>query len=213
MEQKYLPQLTVLYLSYLNIKPLIAEIEVRYEKFPTPILNEIRAFNDHIARCYREGTDNETIESNLRKAEGHIERIALDSYKFLNVKLHKKVIRRFDRRTKGINLHAISNGDFFTSYCESKMFIETNLKKAKLLETQNKEQSLKLFELVHNKYSDVEQLIIDNEKNICWARARFYGNKILKFVAWLIAAIISGFISSSIIPWDIIGRNILSWFN
>lgn len=34
------------------IKPLIARIEALSEKIPLPLFNEIRAFNDHIARCY-----------------------------------------------------------------------------------------------------------------------------------------------------------------
>jgi len=212
MDERFYPQLTILYSSYVNIKPLIAEIEVRYEKFPTPILNEIRAFNDHIARCYRNGISSENIEEELRKAEGHIERVALDSYKFLNVKLHKKVIRAFDRRTKGVNLYAINNGEFFGIYSEAKRFIETNLKEAKLLEAQDKEGALRLFEEVHNRYSFLEQLIIEHEGRICWARARFYGSKTGKFLAWLMAAIVSGVISSSIIPWDVILTNILVLF-
>ncbi len=213
MDEKFRAELTALYNSYLNIKPLIAEVEVRYEKFPTPVLNEIRAFNDHIARCYRDGITAEKIDRELKKAQGHIERIALDSYKFLNVMLHKKVIRRFDRRTKGVNLSAISNGDFFTAYSKAKQFIETNLKEAKLQETQDKEHALRLFESVHNQYAGLEELLIENEKHICWAKARFYGNKAWKVAAWLMAAAVSGIISSSLIPWDTIGARIVRWFN
>ncbi len=43
-----------LYMEYNQvIKPLIAELEAREEASPQPLFNEIRALNDHIARCYR----------------------------------------------------------------------------------------------------------------------------------------------------------------
>jgi len=117
MDAQYSSQITLLYRTYNDvIKPLIAEIEIRYEKFPTPVFNEIRAFNDHVARCHRENISNLDIENELRKAKGHIERIILDCYKFLNVALHKIVIKRFDKRTKGVDLGAINNGAFFIFY-------------------------------------------------------------------------------------------------
>jgi hypothetical protein len=195
-------RLSTLYLSYLNIKPLIAEIEVRYERFPTPILNEIRAFNDHIAHCHMHGVAEEIIEEEIKKAAGHIERLILDCYKFLNVKFHKTLIRAFDKRTKGVNLDAISNGDFFKAYSELKRSIVNELKNAKLTESLDKKKALALYEKVYNKYSRLEALIISNEKSICWARARFYGRTLFKFLGWLFAAVISGIISTAIIPWD-----------
>ena len=203
MESQHITQITALYQTYNEvIKPLIAEIEVRYEKFPTPIFNEIRAFNDHIARCHRVGISNLDIEKEIWKAKGHIERTILDCYKFLNVSLHKNVIKRFDRRTKGVDLGSISNGAFHTVYSDAKKFINTHLKEAKLLEVQDKERSLKAYELVYNKFSELESFLIDNEQHICWARARYYSNKILRLLGWLLAAVISGIISSIYIPWD-----------
>ena len=76
MNYNFLPQLTPLYNKYNNIiKPLVAEIEVRFEEFPTSIFNEIRAFNDHISRCFLKPEDDEWITVQLNKANGHIERI------------------------------------------------------------------------------------------------------------------------------------------
>ena len=36
-----------------TIKPLIADIETKYQQCEPSILNEIRSFTDNIARCYR----------------------------------------------------------------------------------------------------------------------------------------------------------------
>jgi len=114
MDSQYSFQITSFYRTYNEvIKPLIAEIEIRYEKFPSPVFNEIRAF-----------------------------------------------------------------------------------------EVQDKEKSLKEYEFVYNKFSELETFLNDNEQHICWARAKYYSSKISKLVGWLLAAIISGIISSIYIPWD-----------
>lgn len=202
--------LTSLYKTYNEvIKPLIAEIEVRYEKFPAPIFNEIRAFNDHVARCYIEGINQNDIEIQMSKCKGHIERIVLDCYKYLNVNLYDEVIKKFDRKTKRIDLASISNGDFYIQYRKLRQEIIQDLQKAKLLEAKvNKEQSIDLYQQVHNKYTELQELITKNNSHIIWARVRFGGSRFLKFLAWLFAAIISGIISSSIIPWE----RIWEWF-
>ena len=209
MDSQYASQITLLYRTYIEvIKPLIAEIEVRYEKFPSPIFNEIRAFNDHIARCHREDISNTDIEDEIRKARSHIERIILDCYKFLNVSLHMKVIKQFDKRTKGVDLGTINNGTFFLFYSETKRAINSLLKEAKLHEVKDKAESLRKYEIVYNKFSELETFLIDNEKSICWARANYYSNKSLKLVGWFLTAIISGIISSFFF-WE----KILSFFH
>lgn len=197
-------QLTPLYKKYNEvIKPLIAAIEVRIEAFPTPIYNEIRAYNDHVARCYSRIDDEAFVASQIRKAQGHIERIILDCYKFLNVTLYDKVVRNFDKRTKRIDLTVIHDGEFYIEYKKMRQYIVENLKQAKLLECQdNKEESIALYQGVYNKYTEMEELIVKNETHIIWAKAKFYSGKVLRFLGWLVSAIISGIISSSIIPWD-----------
>ena len=45
MDTHFATQIKLLYNTYNEvIKPLIVEIEVRYEEFPIPVFNEIRAF-------------------------------------------------------------------------------------------------------------------------------------------------------------------------
>ena len=71
------------YVSYCSvIKPLIAQIEARSEKLPLQLFNEIRAFNDHIARCFYNSPSEEYIIQQTDKAQRHISRLALDSLKF-----------------------------------------------------------------------------------------------------------------------------------
>jgi hypothetical protein len=87
------------------------------------------------------------------------------------------------------------------------------LKEAKLKETvEDKSESISLYQNVHNLYNDIEDLITKNSSNLVWARSKFYGHWFMKFIAWLVAAIISGIISSSFIPWDKFTQWIISIF-
>lgn len=97
------------------IKPLMSAIEARYESLPTPIHNELRAFNDHIARCYRANMTPDSINKELNKAEGHIKRTILDCFKFLNVKL-SDYVKNFEREVERVDISTISNGEFYITY-------------------------------------------------------------------------------------------------
>ena len=214
MNYNFLPQLTPLYDKYNNIiKPLVAEIEVRFEEVPTSIFNEIRAFNDHISRCFLKPEDKEWINVQLNKANGHIERIILDCYKFLNVALYDKVIKEFDKSYKGVDLSTINNGEFLISKRNLTKNIILKLKKAKSMEVcEDKNLSIAIYEQVHNLYTELEDLIDENSRNLFWAKGKFYYSKLSGFVLWLFAAIISGLISSTLIPYNQIVDWIKSFF-
>lgn len=193
----YHDEIVVLYKSYNEvIKPLIAEIEARRESFPQAIYNEIRAFNDHIARCYyNEFADREFVKQELFKAKGHINRIILDCYKFLNVFLYENVVKKFDKDTKVIDLSQVGDGHFYIEYKSGRQFIIEKLKEAKLMETKDKEKSLELYQLVHNKYSDLENLITRNDTNIIRARSRYYSTKTFGWLKWIIGVVIGAALS------------------
>jgi hypothetical protein len=202
MDDSLQNKLSPLYKTYREvIKPLVAEIEVLYEEQPSQIYNEIRAFNDHVSRCYISDITSEKIEVQLSKANGHLERAVLDCYKFLNVKCHDKTIKKFERSTKRVDLTTVSNGEFYIKYKEFRKQIIQNLKEAKRLEGQDKYQSVNFYQQAHNTYFELEELIDQNYVHICRAIAKFYFNKFLSFFMWILSAIVSGIISSSIIPW------------
>lgn len=88
MKQEHRHKIDKLLLDYGgNAKPLISEISKRHKDgiVPENLLNEIRALNDHIARCYRERVDDLYIDGELRKAEGHLRRLLYDCFKQLNI--------------------------------------------------------------------------------------------------------------------------------
>lgn len=176
-----------------------------YEAFPASVYNEIRAFNDHVACCYtiigNKGAEGDLILE-VHKASGHIERLILDCYKFLNIKLFDIVITKFEKRTKNVGLSVINNGEFYIDYKRRRQHIIQNLKEAKLLENQHtKIESFKLYDDAYSAYRDLEDYIDRHDSDIIWAKRKFSFNKGWKILAWTISAILSGLISS-FIPWS-----------
>lgn len=204
MNPDFLKRLAPLYNRYNEvIKPLIAEIEVRFESFPTSIFNEIRAFNDHISRCYLKPDDDSWVNVQINKAEGHIERMVLDCYKFLNVSLYNSVIKKFDKEYKGVDLSNINNGDFLIQHKKIAREIVVRLKEAKSKEVlEDKSESIAIYEEVHNKYTELEDLIEQNCRNLFWAKSKFYVNKVWKVILWLASTIVSGIVSTCLLPYD-----------
>jgi len=185
-----------MYHDYLyTIKPLISEIEINYEKFPTPIYNEIRSYNDHIARCYTDDgkSSPQYVDEQLKKARSHINRIILDCYKFLNV-FYSDKINEFAKRTKRIDLQAISNGDFYIEYKKKVETARKSLLEAKRWEYQSiKNKDYDKYQDAYNNYVDVYDYINANMTAVMWARAKFWRSKLLT-VLFAIGTFIGGLI-------------------
>lgn len=136
------------------------------------------------------------------KAESHIERIILDCYKFLNVSLYDKVIKDFDKNYKGVDLSYIDNGDFIIKHRKLSKEIIIKLKEAKTKESdENKSESISLYQEVYNKYSELENLIDINYRNLCWAKSKFRIRIMLKVFMWIGSAILSGLVSPYLIQY------------
>ena len=101
-----------LFSEYNNkLKPLIATVESLKQEFPGQILNEIRAFNDHIARCFLFGTTEEDCVKELRKAKGHVSRAILDCYKIILL-YYFDFIKDFRQQYDSVNLTLVNDGKF-----------------------------------------------------------------------------------------------------
>lgn len=176
------------------IKPLIAEIEARSEAMPQPLFNEIRAFTDHIARCYFPDITNEKLDDELQKAGRHVVRITLDCFKCLNILLFKKV-EEFERQTKNVDLKVLDNGEFYPKYKKLKRDAAETVKQAKLAESKDSTEALKLYDAAYNKYVELEDLLKGSAENVKWARVHFTVKRILKITAWVVSVIVSGLLS------------------
>ena len=77
---------------------------------------------------------------------------------------------------------------------------------------EDKSESIAIYEEVHNKYTELEDLIEQNCRNLFWAKGKFYVNKIWKVVLWFASAIVSGIASTCLLPYDEIAQWIKSIF-
>jgi hypothetical protein len=173
------------------IKPLIAAYEAREHIFPTPIFNEIRAFNDHISRCYLDGADEAFVDKQLTRAGRHITRLILDLYKYMITSFHKGR-ESFEIKTKNVDLSIINNGDFLNNFTTLKTKSINALREAKRIEaitTSTQEEIFTHFEIAFNLYQENEALIESNFKQINWAKNKTLFKKAKPYLVCLLIAI------------------------
>ena len=178
----------------ITVKPLIATIEASYEKFPIQLFNEIRALFDHIAHCYTPDSQTDYIDKEINRSESHLYRIIFDCFKFLNVKA-KDELDLFEKQTRNVDLPSISNGEFYPVYKELSNLAFSNTKKAKNIESSDKDKALMHFEEAYNTYIKLQEYIDNNRIYISRAKWKFRRNHFLKIMLWFFAALLSGFIS------------------
>ncbi|MFR9650452.1 MAG: hypothetical protein SNG35_00305 [Rikenellaceae bacterium] len=184
-----------LYDDYNNIiKFLIADVEARYEEFPPALFNEIRALHDHIARCYRNDFSDEMICDNIKKAEGHINRIILDCFKYLILSL-SDVLKSFERSYRNVDLSTVRDGEFYIKYKELAKRVIPTVRSAKIKESISKEEAMEIYQEAYNLYTDIELLIDENIVHLHRARCKYTTRSILKVVLWIVTAIASGVVS------------------
>ena len=184
------------YVAYCEvIKPLIAQIEAYSEKLPLPLFNEIRAFNDHIARCYYNNPSCEYIDEQITKAQRHITRITLDCFKCLNVILYQR-IELFDRQTRNVDLTVIDNGTFFPEYSRKRIEAATQVKEAKIKEAIDVVAALNKYQDAFNNYADIVESIDRISETVKWARIKFTTKRWLTVIGWTVSIIVSAIISA-----------------
>ena len=174
MTEKVEDKLKELYGVYNGtIKLLIAKIEAKSQKFPIEIFNEIRAFNDHVARCYLPPEAGVDHDVELKKAETHIIRITLDCYKFLNVIFFDDFDKFLSKDGRIINYSDIESGKFIKEVSLLKAKAEKFSEEARTQESINKGQALGYWQEMHIAYSKAFKYIEDNHDNILWAKSKF----------------------------------------
>jgi hypothetical protein len=198
-------KLSKIYQNYnQTIKPLIADIEARYQEFPDSLFNEIRALNDHVARCYDVSFTDEQIEVEIKKVESHILRITFDCYKYLDV-WFSDFIKKFDKEfTSKIDLTLIDNGEFAPKYRKIQLDAIKTIREAKKNESKDKQKSFDLYQEAYGIYSDLEELIETNMFKLNWAKCHKRAKWIITTIFWIASVTISSIITISIGCDDII---------
>jgi len=191
-------KLSALYNSYNDvIKPLIADIESKYQKFPDSIFNEIRAFNDHVARCYITNITEDKANEEIKKAESHIVRIILDCYKYLAMWLHDY----FEKFKANFDITLIDNGEFAPYFYNTQLKGIRTLREAKQNESYNKQIAYDKYQEAYNIYSELYIKIENYLPRIKWAKKAWIYKLKENALLIIISAVVSAIVSA-IIPWN-----------
>lgn len=154
-----------LYAEYTNkLKPLLAFEESVAQNFPGPILNEIRAMNDHVSRCYWADKPESDCLEEVRKAKGHLSRSILDAYKYLVIVYERKV-QDFYHQYKDVCIAVVDDGHFLPELNRLHSEARELAFQAKMEETKafpDKEMSYEAYEKAVIAYTEVDDYIVSH---------------------------------------------------
>ena len=165
MDDKVYIALQLLYKAYNEeFKPLVALVETTRGKFPGPILNELRAMNDHVSRVFRDGVTVESAEKEIGKANGHLMRATLDCFKVL-ILAYESSVNTLYEEYKDVNLAVVRDGKFIPTLEELRGKAKSLAIKAKNVESESfpeKEKSYLAYKEAVVAYEKVQKYIEDS---------------------------------------------------
>lgn len=158
-----------LYSEYTNkLKPLLAFEESVAQNFPGPILNEIRAINDHVSRCYWAGKSDAECLEEVRKAKGHLSRSILDAYKYLVI-VYERKINEFYAQYKEVCIAIVDDGKFLPELNRLHAMARDLAFQAKMEEAKafpNKSLSYEAYEKAVIAYTEADDYIVGHSEGL-----------------------------------------------
>lgn len=176
------------------VKPLLAEIEAVYEKFPLALYNEIRAMNDHVARAFTSDTDQKATQQ-IEKAFNHINRITRDCYKFLDL-YYKQEAERFDKNICNVDPGTTAEYAKMAEYGKlsdrATELVEYAKQKEHLV---SDEETYRNFENAYLAYRELHTFIVNNRREVMLMkrkkRIKGLGSAALSIITFVLGAILT----------------------
>lgn len=191
-----------LYAEYTNkLKPLLAFEESVAQNFPGPILNEIRAMNDHVSRCYWADKSEADCLEEVRKANGHLSRSILDAYKYLVIVYERKV-QDFYHQYKDVCIAIVDDGHFLPELNRLHSEARDLAFAAKMQEASafpDKEMSYEAYEKTVIAYTDVDEYIVGHSDGLSnasqYAKDQTKTNYKFAFISAIIGTILGALVT------------------
>ncbi len=189
----YQQQLEIFEIYNSDIRKAIVFIESSYHKFPVPFLNEIRAAQDHIARCVSYPLDSddwdEYVSGQMDKARGHYTRCLLDCYKFIWYRYGRRLYWAHLVPKCFGKLRDIDNGEFYKEYRRLYRLAKDFNEKAREFERTDKERAKELYQDAIGSLKQMDNLFEDNYDKIGWSVTKGILWKGVLSIGWIISAI------------------------
>lgn len=154
-----------------NLKPLLILVETWLNQFPIGILNEVRAFNDHIARTYEAGVTPGDSTRELDGAARHVLRAKLDCYKVLCT-LSEDRVTQFRQDYRRVRLAETDSGRFLPEFTRQLIGARALHEQAKTSEKAGGRMgnhTLEKYEAALNAYGDLRQFLATQANNLAWS--------------------------------------------
>ena len=184
--------------NYRNIvKPLLVDIKARRPdgKLPDNFLNEIRALNDHIARCYR--NEFKDTDAELTKAEGHLRRLIYDCFKQLNIYIND-ILERKEKWFYSDLWLTYDKGTFWNEYSKFRKYAQQNVVNAKKAESVDSDKAMAFYEKAFKNYRKAENMLLQHKCMLWRSLVNKYWLKASHFGCWLLITVILSMISAII---------------
>ena len=204
-----------LIMSYLEIKPILFDLYVRNgNRYIDAVLNEMRALNDHIARCYTDGMSVEGVQRELSKAEGHLKRLIYDCFKQLNI-LFFDYINSYEADYFGKHWLRINDGTFWYDYVSLRYDVVKNVEEAKLFESLDADKAFGSYQNAYVLQGKVYDLLEKHDGELRLSRPRVFWMKMNSLKGWILSTLVLAVIPSALweIPWSKIGDFLIDIFN
>lgn len=171
-----------------RIRWVIVFIELRYKKFPVPLLNEIRAAQDHVARCFEQDNacNGDYVGKQLSMARGHYMRCLLDGYKYIWYHFGADIKKKYFLARLLGKLSDINNGEFSKEMQMLFRQAKKDNERTRLLETKDKEASIDLYEKSIGALVKLDDLYEDNITAIQWSIRKGMAMKAVYYSGWII---------------------------
>jgi hypothetical protein len=168
-----------------NVRGLLGEVTARNEgKTPANCMNEVRALTDHIARCYLPDQTEQKKNEELSKAEGHLRRLTFDCFKQLNIFMYDN-LQKMEKTSFTKDWFRWDGGSFWVTYSENRKCAKKSVVEAKQKESIDSEEAMKLYNVAHDSYMVIEELLNKYSKQIFKAKWKHWLIKRWNFVKWI----------------------------
>lgn len=195
--------------SYNEFRTVLFELHHRNDdRHVIAVLNELRAVNDHIARCYAASlTPDEDMPDaskaeiyrkqakELSKAEGHLRRTMYDCFKQLNIIFHNDIID-YEAKHFGKHWFMIDGGDFWNTYTEKRKLIISTTQEAKAAESSDAEESLTKYQEVFILQQNIYDLLEKYTESLQLSRCKRLINWAKANMVWLITTVATTIVSA-----------------